>query len=177
MSWEKLLLWNVANPAGPSEPLGWVYSRQFPFPSSFSPLPCLLSRMMFTLSSNSVKNRTWEKLCGTFWFGELIHCCVRIISKWCPSWVCSCFRAWPHSDESEVAQLHLTLCDPMVCSLPGSFIHEIFQARVLEWVAIAFSTEWQSHTLTIYREPAILQVEMKFNYKTLQTLRKTILWV
>ena len=41
--------------------------------------------------------------------------------------------------ESEVAQLCLTLSDPMVCSLPGSSIHEIFQARVLEWGAIAFS--------------------------------------
>ena len=33
----------------------------------------------------------------------------------------------------------LTLRDPMDCSLPGSSIHGIFQARVLEWVAIAFS--------------------------------------
>ena len=41
--------------------------------------------------------------------------------------------------ESEVAQLCLTLCDPMDCSLAGSSIHGIFQARVLEWVAIAFS--------------------------------------
>ena len=40
--------------------------------------------------------------------------------------------------ESEVAQLCPTLLDPMVCSLPGSSIHGIFQARVLEWVAIAF---------------------------------------
>ena len=42
--------------------------------------------------------------------------------------------------ESEVAQLCLTLSDPMDCSLPGSSIHGIFQARVLEWVAIAFSS-------------------------------------
>ena len=33
----------------------------------------------------------------------------------------------------------LTLLDPMDCSLPGSSVHGIFQARVLEWVAIAFS--------------------------------------
>ena len=39
--------------------------------------------------------------------------------------------------ESEVAQSCLTLCDPMDCSLPGSSVHGIFQARVLEWVAIA----------------------------------------
>ena len=38
--------------------------------------------------------------------------------------------------ESEVAQLCLTLHDPMDCSLPGSSFHGIFQARVLEWVAI-----------------------------------------
>ena len=41
--------------------------------------------------------------------------------------------------ESEVAQSCPTLCDPMDCSLPGSSIHGIFQARVLEWGAIAFS--------------------------------------
>ena len=41
--------------------------------------------------------------------------------------------------ESEVAQSCLTLSDPMDCSLSGSSIHGIFQARVLEWGAIAFS--------------------------------------
>ena len=41
--------------------------------------------------------------------------------------------------ESEVAQLCLTLSDPMDCSLLGSSVHGIFQARILEWGAIAFS--------------------------------------
>ena len=41
--------------------------------------------------------------------------------------------------ESEVAQSCPTLCDPMDCSPPGSSVHRIFQARVLEWGAIAFS--------------------------------------
>ena len=41
--------------------------------------------------------------------------------------------------ESEVAQSCPTLCDPMDCSLPGSSVHGIFQARTLELVAIAFS--------------------------------------
>ena len=41
--------------------------------------------------------------------------------------------------ESEVAQSCPTLRDPLNCSLPGSSVHESFQARVLEWVAIAFS--------------------------------------
>ena len=41
--------------------------------------------------------------------------------------------------EREVAQLYPTLSDPMDCSLPGSSVRGIFQARVLEWGAIAFS--------------------------------------
>ena len=43
-------------------------------------------------------------------------------------------------NESEVAQSCPTLSDPMDCSLPGSSVHGIFQARVLEWGAIAFSS-------------------------------------
>ena len=43
--------------------------------------------------------------------------------------------------EGEVAQSYPTLSDPMDCSLPGSSVHGILQARVLEWVAIAFSGE------------------------------------
>ena len=46
-------------------------------------------------------------------------------------------------NESEVAQSFPSLSDPMDCSLPGSSVHVIFQARVLEWVAIAFSVEFQ----------------------------------
>ena len=41
-----------------------------------------------------------------------------------------------HESESEVAQSCPTLCDPMNCNLSGSSIHGIFQARVLEWIAI-----------------------------------------
>ena len=44
-----------------------------------------------------------------------------------------------HKSESEVAQSCPTLRDPMDCSLPGSSVHGIFQARVLEWIDIAFS--------------------------------------
>ena len=43
--------------------------------------------------------------------------------------------------ESEVTQSCPTLCDPMDFSLPGSSVYGIFQARVLEWGAIAFSKE------------------------------------
>ena len=56
--------------------------------------------------------------------------------------------------ESEVAQSCPSLCDPVDCSLRGSSIHGIFQARALEWVAISFSRgsswsrdgTWVSHT-------------------------------
>ena len=43
--------------------------------------------------------------------------------------------------EREVAQSCPTLCDPMDCSLPGSFVHGISQAIVLEWIAISFSRD------------------------------------
>ena len=59
--------------------------------------------------------------------------------------------------QSEVAQSCPTLSDPMDCSLPGSSIHGIFQARVLEWVAIAFSInggQWVAkYNLGLLRNP------------------------
>ena len=64
--------------------------------------------------------------------------------------------------ESEVAQSCPTPRDPMDCSLPGSSVHGIFQARVLEWVAIAFSEFClscrliQRTTFDIYRFPLLL---------------------
>ena len=49
-------------------------------------------------------------------------------------------------NEGEVAQSCPTLCDTTDCNLPGSSIHGIFQARVLEWVAISFSISINSQT-------------------------------
>ena len=43
--------------------------------------------------------------------------------------------------ESEVTQLYPTLCDPVDYSPPGSSVHRILQARILEWVAISFSNQ------------------------------------
>ena len=55
--------------------------------------------------------------------------------------------------KSEVAQSCPTLSDPMDCSLPGSSVHGIFQARVLEWGAIAFSVElWASLKSSVGKE-------------------------
>ena len=63
--------------------------------------------------------------------------------------------------ESEVAQLCLTLCDPMDCSLSGSSIHGIFQARVLEWVAIAFSRYGDDTTLMAESKEELKSLLMK----------------
>ena len=51
--------------------------------------------------------------------------------------------------ESEVTQSCQTLSNPMDCSLPGSSVHGIFQARVLEWVAIAFSAVPAEHGVKV----------------------------
>ena len=47
--------------------------------------------------------------------------------------------SYESESENDVAQSCLTLCNAMDCSLPGSSVHGIFQASVLEWGAIAFS--------------------------------------
>ena len=51
--------------------------------------------------------------------------------------------------ESEIAQSCPTLSDPMDCSLPGSSVHGIFQARELEWGAVAFSDGMKMTVLII----------------------------
>ena len=61
---------------------------------------------------------------------------------------CHCLlQSMQVKSESEVAQSCPTLSNPMDCSLPGSSIHGIFQARVLEWGAIAFSEKYLEDVL------------------------------
>ena len=80
------------------------------------------------LSSNStIYTILWMKTglwCGRWWFILLVpwYLLFYIIVR-----------------EREVTQSCPTLCDPMDCSLPGSSVHGIFQAIVLEWIAISFS--------------------------------------
>ena len=62
------------------------------------------------------------------WLSVLLCVCVCVC-------VCVCARM----RACVCAQLCLTLCDPVDCSPPGSSVHGIFQARILEWVAIPFS--------------------------------------
>ena len=72
--------------------------------------------------------------------------------------------------ESEVAQSCLTLRDPMDCSLPGSSVHGIFQARVLEWVVIAFSdTRSYCFSNSIGLIPPRLDLLSKFPEKMLSS--------
>ena len=60
------------------------------------------------------------------------------------------YITYKSESESEVAQSCPTLYDPMDCSLPGSSVHGIFQARVLEWVAISFSNHLQALALFLW---------------------------
>ena len=69
-------------------------------------------------------------------------------------------------NENEVAQLCWTLGDPMVCRLPGSSVHGIFQARVLEWGTIAFSSFLQikgtllGNNIIEVRQTSLLQLTL-----------------
>ena len=63
--------------------------------------------------------------------------------------------------ESEVAQSCLTLSDPLGCSLPGSSVHGILQARVLEWGAIAFSSIYTTMCkIASFWEAALQRMEL-----------------
>ena len=77
--------------------------------------------------------------------------------------------------ESEVAQSCPTLHDPMDCSLPGSSIHGIFQARVLKWGAIAFSAQKPRYLQSFHFKicsPGQGEMDGKSNMETYITLRK-----
>ena len=79
---------------------------------------------------------------------------------------------------SEVTQLCLTLHDPMDCSLPGSSVNGIFQARVLEWGAIAFS--WLGYKGVIKQGRKFSKRVLETNGKQKTCLgtqeRDTVLW-
>ena len=64
--------------------------------------------------------------------------------------------------ESEVTQPCPTLRDPMDCSLPGSSVHGILQARALEWVAIVFSKYSMKYSKYMYI--FIVFLKFKFNW-------------
>ena len=68
--------------------------------------------------------------------------------------------------ESEVAQSCLTLSYPMDCSLPGSSVHGIFKARVLEWGAIAFSAYINGNKNKKYHNNKHYREDYRFTKRT-----------
>ena len=70
--------------------------------------------------------------------------------------------------ESEVAQSCPTLSDPMDCSLLGSSIHGIFQARVLEWGAIAFSKKYTDYQQFLWKDLQLKSVNDERDFHMLR---------
>ena len=90
-------------------------------------------------------------------------CCCSLVTKLCltvTSWTVA--RQAPLSMEFPkqeswcvlVTQSYLTLGSPANCSLPGSSVHRILKARILEWVAISFSRRYQGSNLHLLHWPA-----------------------
>ena len=115
---------------------GWEYTSGFPFQSSWILMgvggklvsaECCCCCCVALVVSNSVQPHRWQptRLCRP-WDSP-----GKSIGVGC-HFLLQCMKV---KSESEVAQSCLTFCDPMDCSPPGSSIHGIFQARVLEWGA------------------------------------------
>ena len=92
--------------------------------------PFLLHKDGLQIGSSTVPGHI-QALIREVW--TLTYICMYIRMYAC---MCACMYTL---SESEVTQSCLTLCDPMDDSLPGSVVHGIFQARILEWAAISFS--------------------------------------
>ena len=105
----------------------------YPFPCLFQLLgsPCTL-RPMAPSSSESASN-------GLSPHRPSLSPASKVISSPTPPTFKEPCVYIESESETEVAQPCPTLCDPLDCSLPGSSLHGILQARVLEWVAISFS--------------------------------------
>ena len=128
----KILEW-VAMPSsrGSSQPRDWTQvsctAGGFVTIWAFRGSPRILEWVAYPFSRESSLPRNWTRLscmAGGF-FNQMSYQGTPI----------SAYR----KKEREVAQSCLTLCDPMGCSLQGSSIYGIFQARALDWVAISFS--------------------------------------
>ena len=81
------------------------------------------------------------QLCKTLYFHCLIQFSEQLyeVNDCDMVCVCVCVCAWVRA--CTCTELCLTLCSPIDCSPPGSSVHGMFQARILEWVAISFSRE------------------------------------
>ena len=90
----------------------------------------LIQRIMKSMMLGQ-KSRLMFRFSGQFKHKVIVLLAVK--------WAGNIKLSWSEVKWSEVAQSCPTLCNPMDCSLPGFSIHGIFQARILEWVAISFS--------------------------------------
>ena len=117
----------------------------FSYPVQYSePDRILFSRFIDICSSfTSVSKTLFSCIIYLFnWSIDDFQCCVRFwgIAKWLSLYIlymCACVCE-KKKVKVLVTQLYPTLCDPLVCNLPGSSVHGIFQVRILEWVAIPF---------------------------------------
>ena len=123
--------------------LPWIFSRirilsnesalHIRWPKCYSPRPRVNGRLLATGYRS--------KLAGILFVlfrGQTVLLIVYEINSGSLEGPCLAL-SWKKESESEVAQSCLTLCDPIDCNLPGSSIHGILQARILEWVAVSFS--------------------------------------
>ena len=113
-----------------------LFLSEFPFKNKTKQNPRLhhthMSLLQIELRGNVLCELSWRESVIEIFLGSTCHFVpAPSSSPTCP--------LKGKEKESEVAQSCPTLCDPMDCSLPGPSIHGIFQARVLEWVAISFS--------------------------------------
>ena len=129
----KILEW-VAMPSsrGSSQPRDWTQVSRtaggFVTIWASRGSPRILEWVAYPLSRGSSLPRNWTRLsCMAGGF----------LTRWATRE--TPFQSIEKKKERDIAQSCPTLCDPMGCSLPGSSVCGIFQARVLEWVAISFS--------------------------------------
>ena len=146
----------------------YIYICIFQVLMGFSQLPMLETVVPLYLLLTMLKNYILQSIFSLLvvlrivsifpnWMGEYILFCFNILKKivsevehflkcflvifisytlpiFLVTFPCWLLRKW-----SEVAWLCLTVCHPMDCSLPGSTVHGIFQARILDWATISFS--------------------------------------
>ena len=94
-----------------------------------------ISWILWSLYSQQAGSLSSKSVYHAVWFGKYDHCSPAQLSKLYHVLTICYILCWCHVH----AQLCLTLCNPMGCSPPGSSVHGIFQARILELVAISYS--------------------------------------
>ena len=108
--------------------------------SEVSPLPSVYSKYPSTMTGIIID----VLLLFLEWINRLMFALLTVCFENIPQWLWDntegITKTFPGGRKVKVKSLsRVWLCDPMDCSLPGSSVHGIFQARVLEWVAISLS--------------------------------------